>query len=271
MATYFIGDIQGCFDALDALLARIEFDPVSDHVYLTGDLVNRGGQDLTTLRFLRAHDACITAVLGNHDLHLLATAQGLRAPRPHDTFQEVLEAPDAEQLLAWVRNRPLLHRVGPLTLIHAGLLPEWDLAEAEDLARALEEKIQGGRLAELLAGEGPRGPWSALGGKADEPLRHRLALDAFVSLRFLEKGGGLAREVTVSPEEAPKGLTPWFQAQGRRSAGDHLVHGHWASLGVRVSPKLWSLDGGCVWGGSLCAIRLEDEARFEVFRPAPAT
>ncbi|MDF1562220.1 MAG: symmetrical bis(5'-nucleosyl)-tetraphosphatase [Deltaproteobacteria bacterium] len=271
MASFLIGDLQGCYDALEALLEQIGWDPARDRLIFTGDLLNRGGQDLEAARFVLAHADRVEAVLGNHDLHLLSTAAGLRRAKNSDTFGALLAAPEAEDYLAWLRRRPLLLHLDGRTLIHAGLLPEWSLEEAGALAARLGARLRGGELEALVGprgeGERPTPPWreaASLG----EDARDRLALDAFVALRYLDRRGALAPGCTEAPEDAPPDLTPWYAARGRASASAPLAHGHWASLGLRLRPELWSLDGGCVWGGTLCAIRLEDEVVFQARRPA---
>ena len=199
----------------------------------------------------------LTVVLGNHDLHLLARAAGLARAKRRDTLEEVLAAPDRDDLLDWLRRRPLLHREGGYLLVHAGLLPAWTPAEAERLAREVEEELRGDRAERLLRSlraEPPR-PWRAsLSGGA----RRRLALAVFTRLRTLREDGRLCDDFSGPPEEAPTGCRPWFELPDRRSAGETVIFGHWAALGLLLRGGLAALDTGCAWGRELTALRLDD-------------
>jgi bis(5'-nucleosyl)-tetraphosphatase (symmetrical) len=264
MATYAIGDIHGCFATLERLLSRIGYSPGQDRLWLVGDLVNRGPRSLAVLRWAADQDEeRVIAVLGNHDLHLLARAAGQAKERRRDTLYEVLEAPDRDDLLAWLRRRPLLHREGDLLLVHAGLLPEWTVAEAESLARQVERELRGDRADRLLGtlrDELP-GPW-----KDDLPSasRRRLALAAFTRLRTLVPGKGLCTDFSGPPEQAPDGCLPWFEVPKRKSRHATLLFGHWAALGYLRKNGIAALDTGCAWGRTLTALRVDDGKVFQV-------
>lgn len=259
MATWAVGDIQGCHTTLRRLLARIGFDARSDRLWLVGDLVNRGPESLAVLRWARELGNRAVVVLGNHDLHLLARGLGLAAAKPTDTLDEVLAAPDRDELLAWLRERPLLHREGNLVLVHAGLLPEWTVAEAEALARDVERVLRGPEGPDLLARPRRLAPRRWLPTLDDRSRRH-LALLAFTRLRTLSPDGEPDFDFSGPPERAPAGLVPWFDRPRRWSAEATAVFGHWAALGLHLGPRQLALDSACVWGGSLTALRLEDRA-----------
>jgi len=259
MSCYAIGDIQGCHVTLCRLLDRVRFDPAQDRLWLTGDLVNRGPRSLEVLRWARRLGDRVTAVLGNHDLHLVGRALGLRPPRKTDTLDPVLEAGDGADLVAWLRERPLLHREGSFVLVHAGLLPEWTVEDAEALAREAEGLLRGDRVKGAFAGEGGDA-WSF---KLEGARRERAALRVFTRLRMLSPGDGRFSGFSGAPEEAPPGCVPWFEVEHRRGQECTVICGHWAALGFRMLPGLFALDSGCVWGGKLTAVRLEDRAVFQ--------
>lgn len=261
MATYAIGDIQGCFRTLHRLLGRIQYDPGQDRLWLVGDLVNRGPQSLEVLRWVRAQGDRVTAVLGNHDLHLLGRAFGTRGAKRSDTLDAVLEAPDCQDLIEWLRRRPLLHEEGPFVLVHAGLLPAWTLDEARQLAREAEAALRGpepARLLETLAGN-PR-DWAD---DLNPGERCRVAIQALTRLRTTGKDGRSIQGFSGPPERAPRGCRPWFELRDEQGAGVTVVFGHWAALGLRIQPGIMGLDTGCVWGGTLTAARLEDGEVFQ--------
>jgi bis(5'-nucleosyl)-tetraphosphatase (symmetrical) len=260
MAHYAIGDLQGCHAEFVALLDRLRFDPARDRLWLTGDLVNRGPASLEVLRAVHALGDAATTVLGNHDLHLLAMAWAPETVRKREPeLQAVLDAPDAAELLRWLASRPLLHRDAALgwTLIHAGLAPQWTLAEAEACANEVAEALRDDP-ATLLAGMYGDMPdrWSAQLGGIE---RHRFTINCLTRLRFVDGGGRLLPRLKGPIAEAPHGAIPWFRHPQRRTRGDRLVFGHWSALGYLSEPGLRALDAGCVWGGSLCAIRLDVE------------
>jgi bis(5'-nucleosyl)-tetraphosphatase (symmetrical) len=258
VAVYAIGDIQGCYRELRQLLDRLRFDPSSDRLWLTGDLVNRGAQSLETLRFVRGLGAAAITVLGNHDLHLLATATHAEKIKPQDTLDEILNAPDRDELLDWLRRLPLLHHDAQLgyTLIHAGLPPQWDLEQARDCAREVEAQLRSDSYADYFAhmygneptqwSDGLRG-WNRL----------RFITNCFTRLRYCSADGHIALAHKGTPGTQPAGLWPWFELAERRSRDLKLVFGHWSTLGERTDPGIYALDSGCVWGGKLTALRLD--------------
>jgi bis(5'-nucleosyl)-tetraphosphatase (symmetrical) len=249
MATWAIGDVHGCFRTLRKLLKRIAFEPEVDRLWMTGDLVNRGPASLETLEWAREHEERLTVVLGNHDLHLIAVAWGLAEERSRDTLKDVLRSKRRDDLLEWLRRRPLAVRAGRHLLVHAGLLPEWTAADAERVGRAVEERLSGDGARDLLAVYRDRG------GAESFELR---GLRALTLLRTLDARGGLCREFSGPPEEAPEGCVAWFDQPKRQSREATVICGHWAALGLRLRPDLFALDSGCAWGGRLSAVCLED-------------
>jgi bis(5'-nucleosyl)-tetraphosphatase (symmetrical) len=261
LSTYAIGDVQGCFDTLQALLKRVAFDPARDRVWLAGDLVNRGPKSLEVLRWARAHEGAVTAVLGNHDLHLLAVAAGARGKKHRDTIDEVLGAPDAGDLLDWLRRRPLLHREGGRVMVHAGLHRDWSADDAATLAAEVEDALRGRHWAREVAALFDRpGPWGpSLRGRE----RRASVAAVLTTIRVCDARGVPDREFKAGPDAIPPGLYPWFDVPGRRSADVTVLFGHWAALGFLRRPGLLGLDTGCVWGDRLTAVRLEDDAVFD--------
>jgi bis(5'-nucleosyl)-tetraphosphatase (symmetrical) len=239
MATYVVGDVQGCFITLERLLARIDFDASRDRLWLVGDIVNRGPNSLEVLRLTRELRDSAVMVLGNHDLHLIARSRGARARKRRDTVDDVLGAPDRDELIDWLSTRPLLHREGDFVMVHAGLLPTWSLDEAESLARRAEQRIRSGLLEETL----------------------KKAVNAFTRLRTCNEAGEMCLDFAGPPEDAPKGCRPWFEL-ANIPEGVTVLFGHWASLGLHLGGNAIGLDTGCVWGGALTALRLEDRALF---------
>ncbi len=267
MADYVIGDIHGCFETLTALLERIKFDSRRDRLFLVGDLVNRGPGSLPVLRWAQGLGDRVTAVLGNHDCHLLARWQGLRKKKPLDTLEDVLDAPDAEGLLQWLRNRPLLHEEKGLILVHAGFHPAWSLDEARERARQAEATLQGKGFVRTLGDLS-----SSVRPGRDEQRRRRVqkTLKILTLTRTCTKKGEMCKH-SGSPEEAPPGCIPWFQMSRRWKSDSLLFFGHWAALGLYKSKRVIGLDTGCVWGGSLTAMRLPDLKVFqEPSRDKPA-
>jgi len=264
MATYAIGDLQGCFAPLERLLREIAFDAARDRLWFAGDLVNRGPDSLRCLRFVRGLGDRAVSILGNHDLHLLCFAEGVEGARKRDTLDEVLAAPDRDELVDWVRHRPLMHVEGDFALVHAGLLPEWSIEEARGLAHEVEEELRGTAHRAFLArlyGDKPD-RWDAnLAGVE----RLRVIVNAMTRLRVCDASGAMVLRFKGEASEAPGGgLTPWFDVRGRRSATHTVLCGHWSALGLRARPDVVCLDSGCVWGRSLTAMRLEDRAFFQV-------
>ena len=264
MSTYAIGDIQGCQDSLLRLLDVCRFDPASDSLWLVGDLVNRGPHSLETLRFVRSlGDAAIT-VLGNHDLYLLMVAEGVEKRRgKDDTLDDILNAPDRDALLDWLRQQPLCHVEDGFCLVHAGLLPAWSVAQARAHAAEVEALLRGERYREALAhmwGSEPA-QWSDALSPWD---RMRVTVNAMTRMRFCSPAGVMEFKTKGEVKNAPKGYLPWFDVPGRKSADHVLVTGHWSALGLKIKPKLLALDSGCLWGGHLTAVRLEDRQVFQV-------
>jgi bis(5'-nucleosyl)-tetraphosphatase (symmetrical) len=264
MATYAIGDIQGCYSALRRLVDQIKFDPGGDTVWFTGDLVNRGPESLEVLHFVKGLGSRAITVLGNHDLYLLAVAEGIAPKRAKDTFDDVLLSSDREELLAWLRRQPLLHDAAPFTMVHAGLLPQWSTSVAIELAREAERALRSddypGFLRALYQPQLPR-RW------ADDligPVRLAVATAAFTRLRICSSDGTMELSYTGPLETVPKGLHPWWAIPNRKNADRTLICGHWAALGFHVRAGLIALDGGCVWGRHLVAVRLEDRQSFRV-------
>jgi bis(5'-nucleosyl)-tetraphosphatase (symmetrical) len=260
MALYLIGDVQGCDSALARLLERIDFSPSRDTLYLLGDLVNRGPDSLGVLRRLKALDGAARCLLGNHDLHLLAIAHGVRGPSRGDTLTEVLQAPDRRTLLDWLRQQPLAQHIHvakqPVLMVHAGVLPSWSAEQTLALAAELQEALRGaayGDFLQALYGNMPA-QWSdALRGMD----RLRVVVNALTRLRFCDAQGRMEFENKKGPGHAPLGLMPWFDVPGRRTAQDTVVFGHWSALGPLDRRDVVAMDTGCVWGGCLSALRLD--------------
>lgn len=258
MAIYAIGDVQGCFDELQSLLATIAFDDDRDTLWFAGDLVNRGPKSLQVLHFVMSLGDHAIVVLGNHDLHLLAVTQGHEKYHRKDTFQDVLAAPDRADIVDWLRQRPLLHYDAALgiTLIHAGLPPQWDLALAKACATEVETALRGKNYSSYLEnmyGNEP-GQWSENLAGED---RLRYITNCFTRLRFCDAQGRLALEEKGPPGSAPRPYLPWFAVPDRRSGDLNIVFGHWSTLGPRRDKGIYPLDTGCQWGGSLTALRLD--------------
>jgi bis(5'-nucleosyl)-tetraphosphatase (symmetrical) len=256
---YAIGDIQGCDTELEALLDAIGFSADRDRLWFVGDLVNRGPESLQALRRIRAMGDAATVVLGNHDLHLLAVALGLSPVRNDDTLDDILAAPDRKALLEWLLHRPLMHedRALNLSLVHAGLPPQWDMSTARACAREVEHALQKDpvRVFRMMYGDEPSRWDDALAGAE----RLRFIVNCFTRLRYVDAAGRLALRAKGSPNKPQaKPLIPWFEAPGARWHGARVVFGHWSTLGFLNTSRVVSLDTGCVWGGSLTALRLDD-------------
>jgi bis(5'-nucleosyl)-tetraphosphatase (symmetrical) len=265
---YLVGDIQGCAAALDRLLDEIAFSPSRDHVYVLGDLVNRGPGSLATLRRLRGLGAAASCVLGNHDWHLLAVAAGVRPRHRSDTLDDILDAPDREEWLAWVRTRRMAVFEQGWLMLHAGVVPQWDLATTLQLAGELEQSLRERPPREFLAAMFGNEParWSdSLEG--DERLR--FTLNTLTRIRFVADDGTLDFATKDGADAAPPGYHAWFDAPGRRTAGTPIAFGHWSTLGLLDRPDLLGLDTGCVWGGKLSAARI-DGGRREIVQVACA-
>lgn len=258
MAIYCIGDIQGCDSALGRLLDTIGFSASRNTVYLLGDLVNRGPDSAAVLRRSMRHGDAIRCLLGNHDLHLLAAAAGARKPSRRDTLASVLDAPDREALLAWVRQQPLAraheHAGQTLLMVHAGVLPAWSAADTLAYADEVQAVLRSPELPAFLQAMYGNTPdrWSDSLTGTD---RLRVIVNALTRLRFCSADGVMDFESTESASAAPPGLMPWFDVPGRRTAGTVMAFGHWSTLGWLNRSDLLGLDTGCVWGGCLSAVR----------------
>jgi bis(5'-nucleosyl)-tetraphosphatase (symmetrical) len=265
MAVYAIGDVQGCLDPLLRLLDRIGFSDESDQLWFTGELVNRGPKSVEVLRLVRGLGESACTVLGNHDLHLLALASGRAAQTAagDSNLGPVLNAADRDELLDWLRQRPLLHHDASLgcTLIHAGLPPQWNVETAASCAREVEDVLRGPRYDGFLAdmyGNEPN-KWSDKLAGVD---RLRFTLNCLTRLRYCHEDGDLELELTGPPGEQAPGIIPWFRVPGRASAGDNIVFGHWSTLGLLQEGGITALDSGCVWGGGLSAVQLDEPGSF---------
>ena len=264
MATYAVGDIQGCFDSFRRLLDLCRFDSTADRLWLVGDLVNRGPRSLETLRFVRGLGDAAVTVLGNHDLYLLMVAEGGAKYRgKDDTLQDIFDAPDCAELLDWLRRQRLCHTEGDYCLVHAGLLPQWTAARARELAAEVEAALQGPQFREFILnlwGSEPASWSEDLTGWA----RLRVIVNAMTRMRFCTPDGVMEFHTKGEVVNGPAGHLPWFEVPGRCSAGAVLVTGHWSALGLKLLPNLLALDSGCLWGGHLTALRLEDRQVFQV-------
>ncbi len=260
MAVYAIGDIQGCLAPLQELLDRLDFRPERDRLWFTGDLVNRGPQSAAVLRLVMSFGEAAVSVLGNHDLHLLAVAEGFGPELDKDTLDDVLDAPDRDALLHWLRHRPLLHHDPALgyTLTHAGLPPQWDLATARQCAQEVESVLRGAHYRDFLRqmyGNQPDRWDPALRGME----RLRFITNAFTRLRYCDSQGRLDLAHKGKPGTQPAGLMPWYQVPGRKNRDLRILFGHWSTLGLSDYPGVYALDTGCLWGGKLSAMRLDGE------------
>jgi bis(5'-nucleosyl)-tetraphosphatase (symmetrical) len=247
---YLVGDVQGCCSALHRLLETLAFSPSRDRVVVLGDLVNRGPASLQVLQTLRALGSAATCLLGNHDLHLLAVAHGVRGLHRGDTVDDILNAPDRESWIDWLRQRPLAHEEAGWLCVHAGVLPQWDGAQTLALAAEVQALLAGPDLAAflpLMYGNEPA-TWDDQLTGAD---RARLVINTLTRARFCTAQGTLDFKVKEGADAAPPGLMPWYAVPGRRTQGQPIAFGHWSTLGLIDRPDLLALDTGCVWGGCL--------------------
>lgn len=252
---YLIGDIQGCCDALERLLQAIDFSPSRDHLFALGDLVNRGPDSLATLRRLSALDGAATCLLGNHDWHLLATSQGFRTAHRRDTLEPILQAPDRQALLDWLRHQRMAVYNHGWLMVHAGVAPQWDLLTTLSLAGALERLLQSPDLPDFLRVMYSNEP-SIWHPELTGHDRLRFALNTLTRVRLVRADGGLELSNKQAHDPLLAGCTPWFDAPNRQTQGVPIAFGHWSALGLFNRSKLLCLDTGCVWGGKLTAVRL---------------
>ncbi|HET6633130.1 MAG TPA: symmetrical bis(5'-nucleosyl)-tetraphosphatase [Rhodanobacteraceae bacterium] len=267
MSTWAIGDVQGCYPELSRLLETIRFDPARDHLWFCGDLVNRGGQSLEVLRLLRELGDKVLVTLGNHDLSLLAVSAREEADqaRANEEFRSVLFAEDREALLGWLRGQPLLHHdaAAGFTMVHAGLAPYWTLKQAQAEARDVERVLRGPdhmRLLRRMFGNSPA-RWTA---RLRGLERQRATINVLTRMRYCDVRGRIAFEAKGVPGTQPAGLYPWFAVPGMKRRTGNVVCGHWSALGRFAGLGVYALDTGCVWGGRLTALQLDDpnEPRF---------
>ncbi|MDH2915816.1 MAG: symmetrical bis(5'-nucleosyl)-tetraphosphatase [Gallionella sp.] len=263
MAIYAVGDIQGCHNEFRQLLEDIRFDPAQDKLWLVGDLVNRGPGSLDVLRLVKSLGESAITVLGNHDLHLLAVAEGVAELHRSDTLDAVLNAPDRDELLAWLRQQRLLYAEAGYVLVHAGLLPQWSVKQAASLASEVENALRDEHYAEFFTHMYGNTPHSW-----DDDLtgykRLRIITNAFTRMRICTPQGEMEFRFKGELEKIVAGYLPWFEVPNRMSQEATVIFGHWSALGLKVTPNVIALDTGCIWGGALTAIRLEDRRIFQV-------
>ncbi len=270
MSTYAIGDLQGCYAELQDLLDKINFDETNDQLWFVGDIVNRGPESLTCLRFVKLLGTNAKIVLGNHDLHLLAIANKVKKPHRKDTVGEILNADDSENLLEWLKHQPLLVSDPDLqfTMIHAGVPPQWTLEQAKELAQETESLLQSEQFDNFIHqmyGDQPD-IWSD---SLKDNDRHRFIINAFTRLRYINKNGKIDVKENGAPGTQSESLIPWYAKPGRKTKKEKIIFGHWSTvhLGNENNFKqynVYPLDTGCLWGGTLTAMRLGDEKLFSV-------
>jgi bis(5'-nucleosyl)-tetraphosphatase (symmetrical) len=273
MAVYAIGDVQGCYPELQRLLEKLRFDPAADRLWFCGDLVNRGGESLATLRLIRSLGSAVTITLGNHDLSLLAIAQ--RRPeaqsKVNPELREVLFAEDAPELITWLRQQKLLHHDEALgwTMVHAGLAPSWTLRQAQKIAQEVERELSGpqhGRILKNLFGNRPAGWINRLQGVE----RWRAAINTLTRMRYCDVNGRIDFEGKGMPGTQKPGMYPWYEVPGVRRRENRIVCGHWSALGRFAGLGIYAIDTGCVWGGQLTALRLDaEEPQYSTVQAEP--
>jgi bis(5'-nucleosyl)-tetraphosphatase (symmetrical) len=271
MATYAIGDVQGCYDALQRLLDSFNFDASRDRLWFAGDLINRGPQSLATLRFVRGLGERAITVLGNHDLHWLAVAHGGRRGR-RDTLDELQNAADRDELVDWLRRQPLLHAENKTVMVHAGLAAQWTVETAKSCAAEVEAALRSddyARLLQQMYGDKPDRWDPALNGID----RLRFTINCLTRMRFCDADGRIDLGPKGTPDTQGEGLMPWFAVPGRRWAGATVISGHWSTLGRVHWPEygIWGLDTGCIWGDRLTALRIDDCRIFDIPCPEHAS
>lgn len=265
MATYVIGDIQGCFDELQALLSLINYNHECDTLWFCGDLVNRGPKSLEVLQFIRALGDKAITVLGNHDLHLLALYYQKKYPSENDSLYRIFQDNDRKSLMKWLRKRPLAHydKTHNCLLIHAGIAPQWSLTTALNCAAEVESVLNNKGFRKLFDNMYGNAPdiWSAdLTGWE----RLRFIVNTFTRLRYCDADGRYHMKYKGKPGSQPKALTPWFEHPDRQNRNVTTLFGHWSTLGLNQSHNTIALDSGCLWGGALTAYRLDDRQFFSL-------
>ena len=267
-STFVIGDVQGCYDQLLELITKIDAIDAQSRLFFVGDLVNRGPKSLETLRLIKNLGTRANTVLGNHDLHLLAIAHGIRPTHRNDTLQAIIEAPDREELFTWLRHRPMALSLMHDThlLVHAGIFSSWTYRQTLQLAQEIEAQLQSDhwlRLIKTMYGNTPKIWRNDLQG--DE--RSRCIINGLTRMRFCHSDGAMDFDLKEGAENAPAHLTPWFALPQRQTADHTVIFGHWSTLGLLLKDNLIGVDTGCVWGGALTAIRLEDRRILQVKSP----
>lgn len=260
MAIYAIGDIQGCYDEFRRLLDKLDFDPAHDKIWIAGDLVNRGPKSLETLRFIKGLGDAAVTVLGNHDMHLIATVISLGKTGKKDTLAQILRASDCEELVHWLRHQPLFHHDQGFCMLHAGLPPQWDFAQTLHMARLVEQTMRSKdhpRFFRSMYGNKPN-IWQDDLTKSDQL---RFAVNCFTRLRFCTADGQLDFTQKGEPGSQPPHLMPWYAVPGRKSLNMKIIFGHWSTLGYYEDYNCYSIDTGCIWGGQLTALCLNDPVR----------
>lgn len=263
MATYAMGDLQGCFTAFQRLIDLIQFDPSQDKLWLVGDIVNRGPDSLSLLRYIKQAGDAMIMVLGNHDMHLLMVAAGVAKSHSGDTIQTILDASDHDELLHWLRHQKLFYTEGQYAMVHAGLLPSWSISHAGQLAHEVENALCQDDYQEIFAqiyGNEPnywQDEWSGY-------IRLRVIVNAMTRMRICTSDGRMNLAFKGDRQSIPSGYLPWFDLPGRASQQHTLICGHWSTLGLYLTDNLIALDTGCVWDGQLTAIRLEDRRIFQL-------
>jgi len=263
MATYAIGDLQGCFFSFKDLLKKIQFNPAHDRLWFVGDLINRGPGSLDVMRWMFEHQSSVVTVLGNHDLHTLVVAEGFVSAHRSDTIQSLLDAPDATELLGWLRQQPLVHFEHGYLMVHAGLLPDWTVDQAMALGAEVKLALQAPNYREFLKhmyGNDPKCWDDGLTGWD----RLRVITNAMTRLRICSTKGEMEFKFKGELDNIPNGYQPWFDLTQRASVNTPIVFGHWSALGLQHKNNVYSLDTGCLWGGHLSAMRLEDRQIFQV-------
>ena len=262
MAIYAVGDVQGCYAELAKLLEGIRFDPAADQLWLVGDLVNRGPESLEVLRLVKSLGDKAITVLGNHDLHLLAASEGVGELHRTDTLDEILAAPDRDELLHWLRHQRMMHMQNGYVLVHAGLLPQWSVAQAASLAHEVEAALQRDDWGEFLShmyGNSPHNWEDGLTGYK----RLRVIVNAFTRMRICTPDGRMEFRFKGEVRNIPPGYLPWFDMPHRKSSDATVIFGHWSALGLLQRTNIIALDTGCLWGGPMSAIRLDDRQLFQ--------